>query len=232
MTIHHATLAKATKLGLTLTQADDTGIVTALWNAKNKRGYSIAGAIPGLVEDMKTWQMIAAEYSHLKVEQPHAKAGNYVWEISLRGDVIGEGERLDDAFEDALDVIGGGKEDGEDEDSDAEDYNDELVAEEDATAEEGEEGDESKSVVKRKYKTAYRPFKAKCGDELSQLVTAHLMVKTEDGVRIDKAKMVRFAKQNGAWDERYKFLNNGLARMSIVNRIRAKVKKGYEIVWN
>lgn len=238
-TIHHATTAKATKLGVVMTQDEATGVVLAHWAEKNKRAYSIAGQAPGVLEDMRTWQMLVREYSHLKVGQPYVKDGNYVWEIELRGKVIGEGARLNDAFEDALDAISKPAksakpladriDDGEATDTELAEVAEEKAAEGD----DEEEADEGKSVVKKRYKSAYRPFRSTCGDELAQLVTKHLQVKTEDGVRMDRAKLVRFAKANGVWEDGYKHLNNGLARMAVLNRIRAKVRReSYEIAWN
>lgn len=240
-TIHHATTAKAAKLGVVMTQDEATGVVLAHWPDKNKRAYSIAGQAPAVLEDMRTWQMLVREYSHLKVSQPYVKDGNYVWEIELRGKVIGEGARLNDAFEDALDAISKpakgkvsrhAEEHGDDE-TDHEESDEAEVEGELAGDDDEDDADEGKSVVKKRYKSAYRPFRSTCGDELAQLVTKHLQVKTEDGVRMDRAKLVRFAKANDVWEDGYKHLNNGLARMSVLNRIRAKVRReNYEIVWN
>lgn len=235
MTIHHATLAKAAKLGVVMTQDAATGVVLAHWAEKNKRAYSIAGQAPGVLEDMRTWQMLVREYSHLKVGQPYVKDGNYVWEIELRGKVIGEGARLNDAFEDALDAISKPAKSAKplaDRIDDGEATDTELA--EVAEEEEAAEDDEGKSVVKRKYKQAYRPFKMTCGDEISQLITAHVRVKTEDGWRVDRKKLVRFAKANGVWDTAYDLLNVGMARMNVGNKIRGLLNKNpdYAIVWN
>ena len=97
--------------------------------------------------------------------------------------------------------------------------------------EEGEEG--GKSIVKRVYKTKYRPHHMTCGDELSGLISAHVIDKdNEDGEpRVNRERLVRFAKLNGCWDERYVRLNVGQVRMNVGNRLRAKVRKGHEIIW-
>lgn len=101
--------------------------------------------------------------------------------------------------------------------------------------EDGGEGDEDagKSIVKRKYKQAYRPFKHTCGDDLSQLITKHLkVVDDETGEeRIDEDRLARFAKANDVWVSDYRNLNVGMRRMNIANRLRAKVRKGHKIVW-
>lgn len=248
--IHHATIAKAAKLGVVMTQDDATGVVLAHWPDKNKRAYSIAGQAPAVLEDMRAWQMIVREYPNLKVGQPYVKDGNYVWEIELRGKVVGEGGRLNDAFEDALDAISKpakGKATKEEDDGDETDReeSDEAEVEDEAegatafdklmNAEDDEdEEDNGKSMVKKRYKRAYRPHKMTCGDEISSLLTAHVRVKTEDGWRVDRKKLVRFAKANGVWDERYDLLNIGSIRMNIGNRIRGLINKNpdYQIVWN
>lgn len=41
-----------------------------------------------------------------------------------------------------------------------------------------------------------------------------------------------FAVANGCWDDKYDAMPNpGLQRMNVINRLRAKVKKGYKVVW-
>lgn len=250
MTIHHATLAKAQKLGVVMDMRIDTGIVCAHWVEKNKRAYGMAA--PAVLADMVAWQMLTREYANLKVEQPHVKDANFVWEISLRKDVIGEGERLNEAFLDAADVLGGGESEENDEaEYDAEEKEEfELNGAEAGDGEsEGDEGDadplmvgegedddapEGKSVVKRKYKQRYRPFKMTCGDELSKLITAHVTVETEEGKRIDRAKLVKFAKANHAWDDRYKLMNIGMVRMNVGNKLRGILRKNPDtvVIWN
>jgi hypothetical protein len=48
---------------------------------------------------------------------------------------------------------------------------------------------------------------------------------------IDAAKLQRLAVRNGVWNERYAKLSNGLARMSIGNKLRALVRRGNKIEW-
>jgi len=96
-----------------------------------------------------------------------------------------------------------------------------------------EEDDEPKSVIKRKYKERYRPHRMTNGDDTARLVGEHVKFKDEDGkMRVDQEKLEHFAKRNGCWDERYRRLNGGMRRMNIVNRLRAKLRKGHEIIWN
>jgi len=45
------------------------------------------------------------------------------------------------------------------------------------------------------------------------------------------AEFKKFAIANHVWNNKYDALNPGLQRMNCVNRLRAQVKKGYEIKW-
>jgi len=50
--------------------------------------------------------------------------------------------------------------------------------------------------------------------------------------KYDAAELKNFAVVNGVWDDKYTSLPNpGLVRMNIINRTRAKVKKGYKVKW-
>jgi len=111
---------------------------------------------------------------------------------------------------------------------------DEGEGDEDGEVEAGDEEEENEggSLVKKKYKQAYRPFHDRCGDDLSQQISDHVTVEDEDGnVRIDRVLLRRFAKANDVWADRYNDLNNGMARMNIANRLRARIRKGHEVVW-
>lgn len=105
----------------------------------------------------------------------------------------------------------------------------------DAEDEADEDADEGKSVIKSKYKGRYKPFKMKCGDDMSQLVSAHVQVKKKlDGktvMRIDQGKLKRLAQANGAWVPSYQDINVGLRRMSISNRLRKLARDKVEIKW-
>jgi hypothetical protein len=48
---------------------------------------------------------------------------------------------------------------------------------------------------------------------------------------VDAAKLRQLALRNGVWDERYANLSNGLARMSIGNRLRALLRRGGKVKW-
>ena len=240
MTIHHATQAKAAKLGIILTQLPDSDVIQAHWPEKNKRAFvSNSAGAPKLLDDMKLWKMITLEYPQLKVTQPDLKINEYGWFISLRGDVIGRALTLADAWQQALDVL----EPASESDDEGEESGDDDTGEDNDTSEAGDIADEpededesegDKSVVKHKYKLAYKSFKQTCGDELSQLISKHVKTaKGDDGKpRIDRDKLIRFAKANSVWDAKYEMLNLGMARMNVANRLRTLVKKGYEVVWS
>lgn len=106
---------------------------------------------------------------------------------------------------------------------------------EDDTDGEDDEGEgEGRSVVKRKYKGRYRPFKMTNGDAIAQQVSDHVSYKDEDGKRrIDTDKLRAFAIANGCWVDTYSHLNAGMQRMNVANRLRARVRKeeDFEIVW-
>lgn len=177
---------------------------------------------------MAVLKMMTVEWPNL-----HAEFDTTIWIVTQgRGKSTQELARsttLKAAYEDALELLaeeGATDEDGEDGDG--------TEQETGEAEEEDSEEDEGRSVVKRRYKRAYKPFKAKCGDELSILITRHVASteKDEDGrVRTDPAKLKRFAIANDCWMPEYASLNVGMQRMNVANRLRAKVKKGYDIVW-
>lgn len=113
----------------------------------------------------------------------------------------------------------------------AKEWNENLKEEDTDLGEESDE-EEGKSLIKAKYKERYRPFRMSCGDEISQLITKHVTVEDEDGKHVDRDKLEHFAKLNGIWNEAYRHLNAGQARMNVGNRARALVRKGGELVWN
>ena len=75
-----------------------------------------------------------------------------------------------------------------------------------------------------------------CGDELANLITAHVRHQIQKGNkkvwRLNRDKLVRFAKANGVYMPNYDHLNIGMVRMNIRNRLAAKIEKdGYEVKW-
>lgn len=91
---------------------------------------------------------------------------------------------------------------------------------------------EGRSMIKAKYKKVYKPFKMTNGDDLNLLLAEHLKYKDEDGkLRVNQAKLVKFAKANDCWVDGYKHLNVGQQRLNVGNRLRARIKKGHVVSW-
>lgn len=93
----------------------------------------------------------------------------------------------------------------------------------------------SGSIVKPKYRKRYQPTKGTCGDELAYEMQEYLKVAENDAgeMRVDVALLRRFAQANDCWNAKYSKCNPGVARMSITNRLRAKLRKtpDYSIKW-
>lgn len=205
--IHHTQVKQAAKLGITLTKGDMD--VTASKDNKSASAPSAGLAIAALI---KMFQFTTADVvKALKTAKPaktkkarKAKKPTFKCENEECG--CTRREKTEDGF---------------------------VCAEcgEDATMDGDEDG---ASVVKRVYKTRYKPHKAKCGDEISKLISAHVMSKDPETKKMvmDQPKLARFAKANGCWDPNYLKLNGGMQRMNIANRIRGKVRRDkHEIVW-
>jgi hypothetical protein len=45
------------------------------------------------------------------------------------------------------------------------------------------------------------------------------------------AEFKKFAIANHVWNDKYDALNPGLRRMNVLNRLRAAIKKGYQVKW-
>lgn len=180
--IHHNTVKKAAKFGVTLTEKD--GMIEASANGRVLSRHSDATkALAEAVDQMGVTNAVKA----LKKSKGAKKAK--------------------------------ARKSSSDEDEDEE-------------GEEGETDEDGRSVVKRRYKTKYRPFKMTCGDDLARQISSHVMVKDEIGkLRIDPPKLKRFAQANGVWQRAYNDLNVGMRRMNIANRLRAAVRKGHKVVW-
>lgn len=111
---------------------------------------------------------------------------------------------------------------------------------EEESEDDSDEGN-SRSIVKSKYREKYRPHKMTNGDAIAKRVRETFMtLKDEDTKkpRLDFERFVKFAKENECWVESYRSLkdrhgnrNNGLIRMNVINRLRAKVRAKQEIVW-
>lgn len=66
-----------------------------------------------------------------------------------------------------------------------------------------------------------------------QAVSDDIVQQIKDRCGMDVTKLKSFATANGVWDDKYASLPNpGLVRMNVVNRLRAKVRKGHAVVWS
>lgn len=240
--VHHATLAKANKLGFTLTGGHADEAYTIIWPERNQR---FTHRDPKqAVEDMRIVRMIALEYPELTVVHDFDNAS---WNVCRkvegrkRPELLAAAATLEDAFDLALMKIaeqgakkprGGNRKALRDSVKASEETPDDVEDGDPADLDVVDE-DAGKSVIKRSYKDKYKQHKGTNGDELARLLAEHLKVRDEDGkLRIDPAKLKRFAQLNSVWDVRYDMLNVGLARQTVGNRLRAKVRQGYEIIWN
>lgn len=110
----------------------------------------------------------------------------------------------------------------------ADEADDELAAAED----EESDADQGRSIVKRKYKQDYRPFRQTCGDDFAELMAEETRYVNEDGdERTDEAALRKLAERNKVWKDSYIALNVGQRRMTIGVRLRAMLKRGEEIKW-
>lgn len=97
---------------------------------------------------------------------------------------------------------------------------------------EEDENPEGASIVKRVYKTRYKPHRNTCGDSLSDQIYQHVAREDESGeMRVDATLLRQFARANDCWVPAYASLNIGQQRMNIGNRLRAKVRKGHVVAW-
>jgi len=132
-----------------------------------------------------------------------------------------------------------------DEDTDGEDEAAQIEANDVEAQLEDEDGAGDRSIVKAKYKKAYKPHKDKSGDELSFRLNDHVSKLDKDGeTRISLPLLKKFAEANGCWVQSYASLksrtggwNAGMARMNVANRLRAKIRQAknrgeeFEINW-
>jgi len=122
----------------------------------------------------------------------------------------------------------GGPDDAEYNEPDQDEPEDDVADEgSDDNNEAADEPKVERSIVKRKYRKLYMPKNRSCGDEMAHLIAEH--VKEDDVLNLDK--LIRFAKANDCWIDSYRKLNPGQIRMNVGNRLRAKIRKGHDVIW-
>lgn len=246
MRIHHATLAKAKKFHITLTIEDNDIVATS------KTGVRLASGPQGnkVLEDAitkatgkppkgnahKLTQVgtTAKQADAVKAAKPVVKADRFEeaakadgwkktrWGFSKEGEDSVQADSWEALCEDQGIEVGT---DEPDDDSDA---------------------DQSRSIVKAKYKERYKPTKDKCGDDLSFRINDHVTVEDDETGenRVSKKLLREFAEANGCWKPSYGSLvsrtggwNAGMARMNVANILRGKIRKAekageeFKVVW-
>ena len=79
-----------------------------------------------------------------------------------------------------------------------------------------------------KYRDRYKEHGGSCGDELS--IKLKQFLAAPDG-GIDRPKLEALAKKNDCWKSTYSALDNGRARMTVGNSLRALVRRGAKLKW-
>src|SRR5687768_8763537 len=92
--VHHATQAKAEKLGLVITGELEDSYYTVTWPERNKT-LTATTAVQA-VEDGRLFKMITLEYGSIKPKQ--AKDGR--WRLFVDGEDLAEGRTLEEAWDD------------------------------------------------------------------------------------------------------------------------------------
>lgn len=206
--VHPSTLKSIEAKGFQVTGGPEDEAYTLIWAEKNRRISS--ADLKAALADMVLLKTIVLEYPDIKAVQVKDTDGFTSWTLKKGRKLLAEGWPLLTEAWDAYISSEGDEADGDGDGDEA-------------------DGDEGRSIVRRKYRDAYRPNQHTNGDDLARQMKDHL---TDDG-HIDRAKLVRFAKANKVWDEKYENLNNGQVRMNVGNRIRARLRKEaeYSVAW-
>ncbi len=86
------------------------------------------------------------------------------------------------------------------------------------------------SIVKTKYKDAYKANGGHCGDVIAEELGEYVRLPVNGQMRTNVERLTQVAKDNLIWLERYAGLNVGQLRMTVGNRLRIKYAEGAEIV--
>lgn len=244
--VHHATLAKANKLGFTVFGDHGDDFYTVQWPERNKR-FQHRSPVQG-VEDMRIVKMITLEYPQLV---PVYDVDGERWSVchKIKGqkhpEQLASATVLEDAFDLALaeladrhaKVKGGNRKalrDSLEQERALETEGDDISDEEAEQIERDEQvkdeilggADEPalKTIVKPKYKAIYKANGGNNGDEFALKLNEILKVKDPDTGKLvtDRARLIKWARLNQLWDPKYEALSTGQMRMSCGNKARAK----------
>lgn len=206
MTIHHATLKRAEKLGVVLTEPKD-GIILAHWPKQNQR-LSRAGAKEAL-DEMEALIDMRLNFKSFKLAGD-AETG---FSIALKGEEIGSAITIVQCFKSARDAW-------KEMQAEAEESGEEIDLEDD------EEAEGTGSVVPEKYKRLYaeRGDARHCGDWLAE--TLNELVLNGDG-KLEVEALCVIAEANGVQCRAYANSTTpgwqGRMRMTTRNMLRGKV---------
>jgi hypothetical protein len=200
--IHHATIKRAARLGLTFvegTKGEEAGMLTLV----SANGRTVA--IDRLTHAKQMLDDLVAKYDALSHNED---------EDEDTGDDDFEGEGQDDAEGDVDEE----QVEGDDEGDDDEDSGKSIVK------------SKYKTAYRPFKQTCGDDMARAISVAIKVVVTVTLPSgKQKKVMRIDPARLKKLAKMNGVWDERYASLNIGQARMNCGNRLRKLAKDGVEI---
>lgn len=233
MKIHHATKAKAAKFHITLTVEDNEIVATG------KTGARLAAGLQGnkVLEDAITRQT-GKPAKGTPEGKAAAKAAPKPIKLRTQEQICETAARAEGWKK----TRWGFRNPGDDTQPEAETWQElceELELIEPHSEEEAEldgddsDADQSRSIVKAKYKARYKPTKDKSGDELSFRVHDHVSREDDAGdLKIDLDALRTFAKANECWVPSYGSLksrtgawNGGMAVMNCNNRLRARLRR-------
>lgn len=232
--VHHATAAKAASLGFVFDELKEGDTqYTLRWFEQNQAIVGVEA--PAMVEEMRLLKMLRIEYPGLSIKQ----FGLSGWGITFkrgRKAIAGDGTTLQAAWDMINDQLKPGEAT-----NDPAPKQTKPVQGVRSTTGMTETGQfkptgastpaASGSVVKKAYRDVYKAHGGSNGDDLATKMKEHVSDVIDGVATLNTEKLRTFAEANQVWDAKYASLNPGQQRMNVGNRLRAMVRKGYEIVW-
>lgn len=174
MPIHHATIKRAEKSGIELTNPEDSPIVRAFWSQRSKECFHVNDPKQALA-DMQTVKMATLEYPTVVLKQDDDF--DWFWQVGENDTDDIEYPSAQDAFDAAIEYC---RENGVD-------------------PEEGYEDEKGRVIVPDTYKQRYaeRGDRNTCGDWLAQTLKDQFVVLEDGKPRFDEPKYTEMLKANG-----------------------------------
>lgn len=85
------------------------------------------------------------------------------------------------------------------------------------------------SIIKAKYRDRYKKTGYSCGDDIAYELRAYTVILVDGRSRVSLGRLREVAVTNHIWRDSYAALNPGQQRMTIGNRLRAKLAEGERI---